>query len=32
MKIVANGMVHHVAKAFFYFEVFLPTNMTKFTL
>jgi len=30
MKIIANGMVHHVAKAFFHLQVFLPAVMAKF--
>ena len=32
MKVVADGMVHHVAKTFLYFEVFLAANMAKLTL
>ena len=32
MKIIADRMVHHVAKAFFNFQVFLSAVMTKMTL
>lgn len=32
MKIITYGMVHHVAKAFLYLQVFLPAVMAKFTL
>ena len=31
MKIIAYGMVHHVAKAFLHLQVFLPAVMAKFT-
>jgi len=30
MKIVADGMVHHVAKAFLHLQVFLPAVMAIF--
>jgi hypothetical protein len=30
MKIIADGMVHHVAKAFLYFKVFLAAVMAIF--
>lgn len=31
MKVIAYGMVHHVAKAFFYLQIFLPAVVAKFT-
>ena len=31
MKVIADGMVHHVAKAFLYLQVFLAAVMAKFT-
>ena len=32
MKVIAYGMIHHVAKAFFDLQVFLPANVAVFTL
>jgi len=32
VKIIAYGVVHHVAKAFFDLQVLLPANMTKLSL
>lgn len=32
MEIITYGMVHHMAKAFFYLKVFLPAYMAKLTL
>ena len=29
MKIIADGMIHHVAKAFLHLQVFLPAIVTK---
>ena len=30
MKVIADGMVHHVAEAFLYFKVFLSAVMAVF--
>lgn len=32
MKIIANGMVHHMAEAFMELQIFLPAVMTIVTL
>ena len=32
VEIIAYGMAHHVAKAFFYFQVFLAALITEFAL
>ena len=32
VEIIANGMVNHVAKAFFNLQVLLPAVVAKFTL
>ena len=32
MEVIAYGVVHHMAKAFFYLQIFLAANMTKLSL
>ena len=32
MEIIAYGMVHHMAEAFLYLQVFLPANVAKLSL
>ena len=31
MEVIADGVVHHVAKAFLYLQVFLSAFMAEFT-